>query len=339
VSSAGSSPAAIAPLPWHGDPLERIRAAWSSGRLPHALLLHGPQGLGKVAFAHWLAAAVLCDAPLAPLDACGTCAGCRLLQAASHPDFTTVKVAQDKSAISVEQIRDTCERLAMTSYRCGAKVAVIEEAHRMTVNAANSLLKTLEEPPPNSLLVVVTSRPGALPATVRSRCQRLAFRAPPRSVAREWLEQQTGAAVADAVLEYSAGAPLAALAAAGPFAELDGRMRRALADLAEGRADIASVAAAWARDQLDERLGWLDFWLSRGIRLHISGIADHVTQSQGATLLPSSLPALNITSLYGTLDRVRELRRTLARTALQKELAVEMVLGDLLRSVVLPARR
>ena len=84
---------------------------------------------------------------------------------------------EDKQQISVDQIRAASERLTQTSYRHGYKIAVIEPAHQMTINAANSLLKTLEEPTPRSLLILLTSRPSALPPTVRSRCQKLTVRA------------------------------------------------------------------------------------------------------------------------------------------------------------------
>jgi len=201
----------------------------------------------------------------------------------------------------------------------------------MTLNAANSLVKTLEEPPQGSLLILVTAQPGSLPATVRSRCQRLAFRSPAPSAATTWLEERTGAPFDAAVLEYAAGAPLAALTSAEPFRDLDERMRRSLADLTAGRADVASIAAAWTKDSLEARLAWLEYWLSRQIRARFSGSADRVTQSAGPEPLPTAGTALNITALYGLLDRVRELRRTLARTALQKELAVETLLSELLR--------
>jgi DNA polymerase-3 subunit delta' len=160
-------------LPWHEDAAAQLRKAWAANRLSHALLLQGAEGLGKQVFAAWLACAVLCDKSAgSELNCCGECAGCKLFAAGSHPDLLWVAPEEDKQQISIDQVRAATERLTKTSFRQGYKVAIVTPAHLMTPNAANSVLKTLEEPAPRSLLVLVTSQPSMLLPTVRSRCRR-----------------------------------------------------------------------------------------------------------------------------------------------------------------------
>jgi len=177
-------------LPWHATAVEQARTAWSADRFPHAILLQGAEGLGKRELASWLGAAVLCEASATgSLQFCGHCASCQLIAAGSHPDRYWVNPEEDKQQISVDQIREISARLTQTSFRHGYKVAVVEPAHQMTISASNSLLKTLEEPTPRSVLILVTSRPSGLPATVRSRCQKMAVHGPSAKEAIDWLRQ------------------------------------------------------------------------------------------------------------------------------------------------------
>lgn len=338
MNPSAAAPGAMDELPWHREPLMRMRSAWQSDRLPHALLLHGADGLGKSHFATWLARAVLCDEVQIPLAPCGRCTSCTLAAAGTHPDLALVAPAPDKQSISIEQIREVGEKLALTSFRHGRKVAIIEPAHRMTIPAANSVLKTLEEPPSGSLLMLVTSQPSSLPATIRSRCLKLGFRAPQVDDALAWLRAVAGVEVEPGMLEFVGGAPLAALAVAdGEFADLDRRMRHSLEELLAGRVDVSTLASGWTAD-LEARLRWLEFWCAARIRARFAESADQVTLRSGAAPLPTEHRALNISSLYGLLDAIRELRLAMSRTALQKELAIESLLIHLVRSLAPPAR-
>ena len=324
-------------LPWHEDTLAQLRAAWTADRLPHALLIAGADGLGKRELAAWLSCAVLCDRSGASLDCCGECPSCKLIAAGSHPDLTWISPEEDKQQISVDQIRSACEKLNKTSYRQGYKVAVIFPAHQMTVNAANSLLKTLEEPAPQSLLILLTSQPSVLPPTVRSRCQQIAIGRPSKELAMRWLGAEAPKAANPALLEFAGGAPLRALAwADGHFETLDREMQGALSDLLSGDTDVTQVAAAWAKERLPDRLTWLDLWLTSAARGALTGSADLVTFPARPAHLPSLPRTLNISSLYSMVDRVRALKAQLARTALQRELALESWLIALMRCLTPP---
>ncbi len=259
-------------LPWHLSMWQQCQQRLASGRLPHALLLAGPAGLGKRAFAHRLANALLCEAPAAEGDACGQCRACRLLRAGSHPDHRMVQPAEDGKVIKIDQIREISAFLDHTAQYGGYKVVLLEPADRLNVHAANSLLKTLEEPPGASLLLLVTAHPARLPATLRSRCQLLRFEPPPPTVALPWLQARiTEPLDIEALLAVAGGAPLAALQQASGERW---RRRRELIECYDqvqtGRLDPIRAAETWTEGELAENLRWLIGWHTDLIRLKMS---------------------------------------------------------------------
>lgn len=328
------------PLPWHEGALRHLNIAWEQRRWPHALLIHGAEGLGKRQLARVIAQAVLCDQPSDGLQSCGECTSCRLFAAGTHPDLKFVSPEEDKQQISVDQIREACASLAMTSYRRGYKVAIVDPAHQMTTAAANSLLKTLEEPSPQTLLVLLTSRPSALLPTIRSRCQQLALHAPAEEDALRWLSEAGKPPVSLEILRFANGAPLRALALAeGQYSTLSGELTAALDALFASRADVTQIAKQWANDDLPDRLLCLDHWLMQGIRSNLDRSLRQTDEFVTGVVLPSSPPALNINRVFGCLDRVRELRAALGRTALQRELALEAVLLAIMDAFTTPPRQ
>lgn len=330
MAEAAPLPDMPATFPWHAPLVRQVESAWLKDRLPHAILLHGQAGLGKRRLAEWMARGLLCEHTRDHLEACGRCNGCRLAMAGSHPDLTVVTPEEGKQQLSVDQVRAVSEWLAMTSHQQGWKIAIIDPAQLMTVAAANSLLKTLEEPPARSLLILVASSLQGLPATLRSRCQRLGIPRPSSSMALQWLAEATSQAVAPQVLEFTGGAPLKALEVHAAFEKLDEEMRSSLADALAGRADVTRVAQFWAKEALPDRLAWLDLWLMSLAREAVAGSGDLVTFPGQPVPLPTTLNVLNISHLYRLTDRIRELKSQLLRTALNRDLAAEMLLAELL---------
>ena len=164
-------------------------------RLHHALLIAGPVGLGKLDLARALVASALCERRREDLFACGSCRSCQLLAAGSHPDRVHVtflprpKPNEDKlrTELIVDQIRELSQRLSLASQFGGLQLTLIEPAEALNENAANALLKTLEEPTAASVIILVCNDASRLPATIRSRCQRLEFKLPPHDEALAWL--------------------------------------------------------------------------------------------------------------------------------------------------------
>ena len=236
--------------PWVRAQWEQLARAVAEDRVAHALLFTGPEGLGKHELAAHYAHALLCTAPGPGLAPCGRCSGCIQSASGSHPDLVEVGVLEDKLAIGVDQIRQLGFDLSLTSQYGGYKVAIVCPADRMNANAANSLLKTLEEPSERTVLILVTAFPMRLPATIRSRCQAVRFRPPDQAQARAWLAER-GADTE--LLELAGGAPLKALALAQALAGgAPQRFRKELAEVAAGRRSPFRMAADW-KDQ-DPRL-------------------------------------------------------------------------------------
>jgi DNA polymerase III subunit delta' len=246
---------------WHEAPWAALAERLAAGALSHALLLAGPAGLGKRAFAERLVAALLCSKRTGSGDACGACRDCVLLAAGTHPDIRRIALGvrddgKPRTEIVIEQVRELGEFMSLTSQRGGAQVALLGPADRLNVNAANALLKTLEEPAPARFLVLVADQPTRLPATVRSRCMRFEFRLPARDQALHWLAAQgIDAGAAGQALEHAGGNPGQALALIedGLLALRDA-VASDLEALAVGRALPSALAKAWADDRPDLRL-------------------------------------------------------------------------------------
>lgn len=153
--------------------VQRLRAALRTGRVPHAYLFSGPPGVGKGQTARVLAQALVCLR--GSEDACGRCAGCRKVVAGTHSDVVTVTAPEGKRRIVIKQVRTLQGQMAYRPYEARHRVVLISDADTMTEEAANALLKTLEEPPDSTLFVLTTAQPWNLLATIRSRCQEVRF--------------------------------------------------------------------------------------------------------------------------------------------------------------------
>jgi DNA polymerase III subunit delta' len=241
-------------LPWHDIQWKQI---WSQERVPQALLLTGPAGIGKSAFARAIAARLLCSDPQSE-GACGNCPACHWLTQGNHPDIRLVVPEADAEGaatategekkkgsvhIVIDQIRALSDFVFVGAHRGGAKVVVIDPASSMNAAAANAVLKILEEPPPSVYFILVTRNQTDLLATVRSRCRVLKLQKPSASQATEWLRRESDASAAD-LLDFVGGAPLAAAAATGNF----GRTLNALlSSFAQPEASPLELASRWEK--------------------------------------------------------------------------------------------
>lgn len=187
-----------APLPAAQQALwTRILEAHRVGRLAHALLLAGPRGAGKSGFAARLASWLLCESADSRQKPCGSCRSCVQIAAGLHPNLMRLAPAEDKRDIAIEDVRELLERLQLSSHYGQAKVAIVEPADALNASGVNALLKTIEEPPSNTHVLLVSERWRALPATLRSRCQILRF-AKPRAAGGAQDESEWGKALAEA---------------------------------------------------------------------------------------------------------------------------------------------
>jgi DNA polymerase-3 subunit delta' len=235
---------------------------------------------------------------------------------------------EDSRQIRIEQLRELSADLALTSHAGGYKVAILTPADSMNRFAANALLKTLEEPPPRTLLVLVASQPSRLPPTVLSRCQRLTVRSPSRTEAVAWLTEVRGPGSWDAALETVGEAPMLLLQAdPEPLAQVGAETRQTLESFAAGGADPLATAERWARSELPIRLRCFEIWLTERIRRG-SGPGNLMREVRAGPYLPGTGAFLNIRELFGLLDEVRELRNALD-VPLNRALALEALLRRL----------
>ncbi len=315
------------PLPWHTHQWHTLNAARASGRMPHALLLRGPEGVGKHRFAERLAARLLCEHDVAQERPCATCRACRLVAAGTHPDLAHIGPLEGKTAIAIEQIRDLIEYVSLTRQYASQKVVLLAPADALTRPAANSLLKTLEEPPGSAVFVLISHRSTLLPATIRSRCQVVDFPVPPADVAREWLAARLDAGGdPQTLLALAQGAPLAALDLATRESGLAGRteLLEDLVALAAGGADPVAAAARWRRWGLRAVVHWLCGHTADLIRLKCVPGRPKVTSTDLREPMQSLAQNLNLLFLFEFFDECLEARRALdLRQNLNEQLVLE----------------
>jgi DNA polymerase III subunit delta' len=175
---------------WFDAAIAEVNSAFAADRLAHGILIHEDPGAGGHELARWIAQRVNCSQPdRAP---CGECQNCKWVDAGQHPDVTPLSPEGESSQILIQAVRDLAADLALTAHGHGYKVAIVSPAEAMNVFAANALLKTLEEPPRRTLVLMVTSQPSRLLPTLRSRCSRLRLTGPSRKEAAQYLSAARG---------------------------------------------------------------------------------------------------------------------------------------------------
>lgn len=303
-------------LPWHREALERLMGR--KERLPHALLVSGRPGIGKVEFARSLAQSLLCESPIDRL-ACGECPSCHWFGQSNHPDYREIvpeaaeeadgegaeadagKEAGKKSlVIKIDQVRAIRDFVALSTHRAGHRAIVLHPAEALQPAAANALLKTLEEPPPATVIVLVADRPARLLATIRSRCEAVLLRAPRREPALAWLAS-AGAQEPEVALALAGGAPLLAARLAQPE-EREWR-RKVVAELARpDGAHALAFAAGFDRANLERTLFVMQTWVHDLVRLKNAAEPRHHVDSA---------PALRAKARRARLERLLALDREL----------------------------
>jgi DNA polymerase-3 subunit delta' len=256
--------------PWHQS--ELLALLKRKEQLPHALLLRGAQGIGKLAFAEAVARALLCEKPASDGSACGQCTACGWMGQGSHPDFRRLEpenLAEQKDSeagaekkekastqIGVEQVRGLANFINVSSHRGGSKVVLVHPAEALNPNAANALLKGLEEPPPRTYFLLVAHRWNQLLPTIRSRCQDMALSRPTAEAARGWLKEH-GLRDPDLALAQAGNAPLLALQFDEDYWSQRERFLKSIA----GREFDALSVAEQLRDHAPALVvGWLQRW-------------------------------------------------------------------------------
>lgn len=305
--------------PWQQRAYAQALAALDAGRMSHALLVTGAPGLGKVELARTLALRLLCPQPQQGF-ACGQCRSCKLLAAGTHPDLLeeTLELTdkgEPRKEILIAQMRRLCDALMLTPQIANGQVALIHPADALNRNAANALLKTLEEPPAGRHLILIADRPMRLPATIRSRCQMLRVDPPTHEEALAWLVAR-GIAQSDAAaaLQAAGGNPGIAqrwLADGGMALRL--AVAGDLAALARGGKGLVETTEAWVKDRPAQRLAFAAMLVREHLAAGAGGSAADELARAG---LPRALPAATA-AWFDQANQVRALLETTLRPDLQ----------------------
>jgi DNA polymerase-3 subunit delta' len=343
-------------MSWHGilghdAVVERFRRALHRGRLASSFLFIGPEGIGKRLFAHKLAQALLCQArPEEALDPCEECPACRQVLAAAHPDFEVVVKPADKSFIPVELLigdkehrmrEGLCRNLSLRPFMGGRRIAVIDDADFFNAEGANCLLKTLEEPPPRSVLILIGTSPARQLPTIRSRCQLIRFEPLPAEIVAELLVARgivADAAQARRLAQSSEGSLRRAEELADPaLGAFRGTLYSRLADphfdslelskLTAEFVDEAGREAAARRRRLRQVVGLAANFYRQLLGMISGGSAGGVA-TDGEILRAVERWQVGLSATAGSLDRCLETAEQIDRNANQSTL-IECWLDDL----------
>lgn len=309
------APGAIEIYPWLSGHWSFFMQRLDNDNLAHALLIEGPAGIGKTVLAGAMVARLLCREEQS--RACGDCRSCKLLSGLAHPDYFNLQPEEGSEVIKVDQVRTLIGKLDLTTSISERKVAYIHPAESMNASAANALLKSLEEPAGNTVLVLVSDNPGKLPVTIRSRCQAISINQPDTALVLEWLEESTGKAQQQAryALQAAGGSPLrASQYLESPGLDAYEQVRTCLATLLDRPGAVSRLSS-----ELNE-LNSVDLW--RWLSICSGEVIKSIMTGESLDWLPADR-ILRHKTLF-------ELQRQADKN---RQLAVTQVRGDLLLQV------
>jgi DNA polymerase-3 subunit delta' len=322
------SPQAV--FPWQKTPWMQLLQLRKQKRLPHALLFVGVDGIGKRQFAHAFANLLLCTLPSDGGVRCEICRGCQLVNANSHPDLLLVEPEETGKTINVDQIREVMHYVNETTLQGGFKIIIINPATAMNVNAANALLKTLEEPAPNTLLILISNQSLRLPATIISRCQKMIFHKPSHADAIAWLRTRLQDDKIDPqlLLKLANDAPLRALSLIeNDLLSLRKDVYLNLPSLSTGHADPLLLAVKW---QEEDHLCVVDLllsWLTDLLRYKMTEDPKSLTNSDYHIEIAKVSVRLLKNNLLAYIEHIQQTRSSLLMAInLNKQLLLEDLL-------------
>ena len=317
----------------HHSTIASLQTAVSRQRLAHAYLFHGENSIGKRTTAVSFAQALNCDtAEPTRIDGCGVCRSCQQIEARTHPDYFVIEPDRELATpqIKIEQVREIEQQIVYRPLIGERKICLIDDADRLTISAANALLKTLEEPPDHSLFLLITSRPASLPVTIRSRCQSLRFATPARTDVEAALILKREMPPSDARL-------LAMIS--------EGRLGEALStDLKQVRAEqqellelmspdslrsittlLAAAESVAKADRATELLSWLARWIRDLVIIQVGGDRDQLLHLDHVPVLERYARQAQTDALLSVLSDIDHTLRQATRH-LNLQMALENIL-------------
>ncbi|WNO10932.1 DNA polymerase III subunit delta' [Teredinibacter sp. KSP-S5-2] len=263
---------AILPMPpyrWQDKVWQEFIDNISADRLPHAMLLTGVAGTGVETLAIAMGQFLLCQSPMGKIS-CGRCKSCMLLSSGNHPDMVVISPEEPGKQIKVDEIRTLADFVGKTSQQGAKKIIVIHPADALNINAANALLKNLEEPAGDTVFLLVSSSLSQVLPTIRSRCLKLVLPLPEKHLAEEWLKsvhvEQPGA-----ILEAAGGAPLLAKSwADSEYLQERQKLLQSLVALSLSQTTPIETAKVWAKVDLTSIISNMLYWVEKMIKIRLA---------------------------------------------------------------------
>ncbi len=318
--------------PWFDTHWEQLVSLRQQSRLPHAIILKSVDGLGLVQLADNLAKSVLCKTPTDDGYACNQCRDCGLLAADTHPDYHYISVLDDKKYISIEQIRALVNITQERPHQGGYRVAVIDPIETLNDASANALLKTLEEPGSDTLIILVANNNLNFPATINSRCQLKTILSPTEQQGLDWLVLQPDYEREDmntlrVALRLSSHAPLKAmnLLSSDQFKSRN-KFLKGMSETALGRLDPEKLAASVGKNDILDSINWMYSLSLDALKLTTAVSKDSLTNFDHFDLL-ESLASRNPMALNRWSDQIMEAKRLFTTTS---NITPQLILEDLL---------
>lgn len=326
----------------HERQVAALRATVAHGRLAHAYLFHGESSIGKRLTAVRLAQALNCESTSDgnELDTCGSCRSCQQINAQTFPDFFIVEPNPEQATpqIKIEQVREIEHQVMYRPLIGARKICLIDDADRMTIGAANALLKTLEEPPDHSLFLLISNRPAALPSTIRSRCQALRFSTPTRTQVEAALILQRNMPPAEARFLAMVSEGRIGEAFASDTKDLR-RRQKEFAELVQPQslqsttAILSSAEAIAKADRAQDVLAWLARWIRDLVLVQVGGDRDQLFYVDQLRTLEAYARQANTDVLLDLLNDIESTEQNATRH-LNLHMALETILLRLREAII-----
>lgn len=315
-------------LPWQEGLWNALLRRREQGSMPHALLLTGPEGVGKRKFAEYLAASLVCEDDSLEAQPCGKCKACQLAASSTHPDIHWLEPEEEGKNIRIDAVRELIARTTLTTQAKGSRVFAISPAHAMNRASANALLKTLEEPTASSTMVLVSSQPHLLPATIRSRCQDLVFKPVDVEMAKDWLSDKVPETQLASLLSLTGGAPLAAVRAAEDnWLEAAEQTLGQLNDLKLRKVNPMQVVEQWNSRPLDSLFSDFSRICSDLVQLGSSDKSPRLFLPGYRESLRILAKGMDLKRLFGFIDELNRLKRQMTHN-LNPQMLLEKIVTD-----------
>lgn len=326
------------PLPWHREAWEAFHQQVTKEQISHAFLISAEAQSGKRLFATLLAQWLLCETPQRN-QACGKCGACLLSAAGNNPDFVILQPEEKSKIIKIDQVRDLKQFIETSSHSFGKRIVLLDSAENLNINAANALLKSLEEPPADVIFLLLSDRPKSVLATISSRCRALKLPKPTATQSLLWLATQapeTASEELEFALDYAQGSPLRALITlVDDSAQRKRELGNDLLTVMRGQEIVSKMVSRYYKNDAADVLNVLSYWLGVLVKFQVSGnkaLVKGRTLQQAATLIPDQAAQGRAFScaLLGLYDNVCEAQTQVASVSNPN---MQLLLEDLLHQL------